>query len=202
MKFYLIKYEAENPQKYARAYIFENSLWKDEPLFAGEYKAKHELPIPYYVENKIKPNDFVFAKNIVVSGSFLKVISQVNKDYEALESQFYYLGKNSNAFLESSGNESGIIWDLFYTMIFPGYELLNEEASDCEYIYIESLGKQLIRSINTLVLSSEKINSTVFENNIFLLKEKKSYLLCTDNAKQAIEEAGLIGIGFKEVPVV
>ena len=141
------------------------------------YKAKHELPIPYYVENKIKPNDFVFAKNIVVSGSFLKVISQVNKDYEALESQFYYLGKNSNAFLESSGNESGIIWDLFYTMIFPGYELLNEEASDCEYIYIESLGKQLIRSINTLVLSSEKINSTVFENNIFLLKEKKSYLL-------------------------
>ena len=87
-------------------------------------------------------------------------------------------------------------------MIFPGYELLNEEASDCEYIYIESLGKQLIRSINTLVLSSEKINSTVFENNIFLLKEKKSYLLCTDDAKQAIDEAGLIGIGFEEVPVV
>ena len=35
-----------------------------------------------------------------------------------------------------------------------------------------------------------------------MLKEKKSYLVCTDNAKQTIEEAGLIGIGFEEVPVV
>ncbi len=201
MKFYLINYNAENPQKYARAYIFENNIWKDENLFAGEYKAKHELPIPYYVENKIKPNDFVFAKNILVSKSFLKVIAQVNKDYEAFESQFYYKGKNLKSFSESTDNKTGIIWDLFYTMIFPSYELLNEEKSDCEYIYIESLKKQFIRSINNLVLSSNKVYSQDFNNNIFLLEEKKTYLLCTETAKQAIEEAGLTGIAFEEVPV-
>ena len=48
MKFYLINYNAENPQKYASAYNCEKSFWKDENLFAGEYKSKHELPIPYY----------------------------------------------------------------------------------------------------------------------------------------------------------
>ena len=172
--------------------------WSNEDLELNSYKLEHTLPIEYFTNNKNNPYDFPLAEGYVVSNKFYKIIVKINKNFKAFESKIYYNGKNKKQYLEK--NKSLEIWDNYFTIIFPEYELLNYEKADFETCTSFVTGKEFVSHIEKLVLDKEKLQK-ISSNHFFILKEKKVYLLCTETAKQAIEEAGLTGIAFEEVPV-
>ena len=55
--------------------------------------------------------------------------------------------------------------------------------------------------IDKLVLSQEKLSLVDNSNNIFVLKETKLDVICTETAKNMIEEAGIKDVRFTELPV-
>ena len=182
MKFYELS-NACGRTRYPEPTVFQESPWFEERFYRNECEHKHELPIPYYVTNRYDPLDFPLSKNTLVSESFLNVIKKINTEYESFESKIYYEKKEE-------------MWGTFYTMLFPEYELFNWEKSEYRYM------NNIIATIKKIVLDKSKVEKTKFENNIFVLKEKKTYLLCTEVAKKAIEDAGLKGIGFEELEVM
>ena len=182
MKFYEMGSGGEEIH-YPEPTVFQESPWFEEKFYRNECEHKHELPIPYYVTNRYDPLDFPLSHNTLVSESFLNVIKKINTEYESFESKLYYKKKEE-------------MWGTFYTMLFPEYELFNWEKSEYK------IDDGIIWSMDKIVLDKSKVMNTKFENNIFVLKEKKTYLLCTEVAKKAIEDAGLKGIGFEELEVM
>ena len=206
MKIFQLKHELVPSSTYLEFKICEESPWLNEKLFRGEYSAMHDLPIPLYTENKLKPNDYPYSvDSYIVSKFFLDVIKNLNSDFEALESVVFYRGKNLKAYCEQSGNTDGKIWDTFYTMIYPQYNLFNWEKSVYESDVSFLTGEKFISKIEKLVIDKNKLNeneAVLNKNNIFILGERKLFLLCTEKAKQKIEEAGISGISFEEVEVM
>ncbi len=206
MKIYEISHETVMSTKYVEFKIDEESPWIKEMLFRSEYETKHDLPIPLYTKNKLKPNDYPYsAEAHIISKKFLDVIKNLNSDFEALESVVFYKGKNLKAYCEQSGNADGRIWENFYTMIFPDFKLFNWEKSIYTPKVSRVTGEQIVTGLEKLVLNKNKINeneAALNKNNIFILNEKRINLLCTEKAKLAIEEAGLTGIEFEEVEVM
>ncbi len=200
MKIYKISETVSDSTNYCYPSVMEESPWSDQRLFISECTETYELPIPYIVDNKISPNDYPICRNILVSNKFLEVIKKVNVDFNAYESQMHYNGKNKKAFLQQHNN-CDKIWDIYYTMQFPSYSLLNWDKSVFSKYYNDDINKTIVTRINKLIIDKNKIDVFNFNNNIFHLEEKKTYLLCTETAKQAIEEDGLTGIAFEEVPV-
>lgn len=200
MKIYKITESVTASTNYCYPGVMEESLWSEQKLFISECTETYELPIPYNVDNKIPPNDFPVCHNILVSKNFLEVIKKFNADFNAYESQMHYNGKNKMAFMQEH-NDCDEIWDIYYTMQFPSYSLLNWDKSDFLKYYNDEINKTIVTRINKLIIDKNKIEVLNFKNNIFHLEEKKTFLLCTETAKQAIEEAGLTGIDFEEVPV-
>ena len=136
------------------------------------------------VNNKYKPEDYPISNTKFVSEKLLKIIKTLNKDYEALTSQMYYKEKDP-------------IWDIYYSMLSPAYELLNWTKSK-----YEADEERIIMSLDKLVISKEKADALPSEGNLFCLKECQVFLLCTERAKTAIEEAGITGIAFDELEVL
>lgn len=206
MKIYEISHETVMSTKYVEFKIDEESPWIKELLFRSEYETKHDLPIPLYTKNKLKPNDYPYSADAhIISKKFLDVIKNLNSDFEALESVVFYKGKNLKAYCEQSGNADGRIWDTFYTMIYPQYNLFNWEKAVYESDVSFLTGEKFISKIEKLVIDKNKLNeneAVLNKNNIFILGERKLFLLCTEKAKLAIEEAGLTGIKFEEVEVM
>lgn len=195
MKLYLVSEKTSLENKFCSPYIPDNNPWSDENLFISEYGKVNSLPIQYYVDNKVIPNDFPLCRNILVSKKFMEIIKKLNVDYECFESQMYYAGKNKT-------NETyNKIWEIYYTFVLPEYHIFNWEKSDYETYYNDELNKKIVTKINKLVLDKNKIDSINFKNNFFHLGEKKTYLICTENMKKAIEEAGLKGISFEEIDI-
>ena len=182
MKFYKIGRGGEEIL-YPEPDIFEESPWYEEDFFMNRCEHKYELPIPYYVTNRYDPLDYPLASQKLMSEKFYNVIKKINTEYESFESKIYYEKKEE-------------MWGTFYTMLFPEYELFNWEKSEYRYM------NNIIATIKKIVLDKSKVEKTKFENNIFVLKEKKTYLLCTEVAKKAIEDAGLKGISFEELEVM
>ncbi|MDD5929640.1 MAG: hypothetical protein PUC37_07540 [Spirochaetales bacterium] len=184
--------------KFCELRICDISDWINEKLYLNSFKEVHNLPICYYTNNTNNPHDFPLAEGNVVSKKFYKIIASNNKNIKAFESKIYYNGKNKKQYLEK--NKSLEIWDNYYTIIFPEYDLLNYEKSDFETDTSFVTGKEFVSHIEKLVIDKEKLQKNT-SDHFFILQEKKLYLLCTETAKQAIEEAGLIGIAFEEVQV-
>ena len=182
MKFYKMGRGGEEIH-YPEPTVFQESPWFEEDFFMNRCEHKHELPIPYYVTNRYDPLDFPLSHNKLVSESFLNLIKKLNTEYESFESKLYYEKKEE-------------MWGPFYTMLFPEYELFNWDKSEYE------IDDGIICSMDKIVLDKSKTENLNIKNNIFILKELPTKLLCTEIAKKAIEDAGLKGMTFKEIEVM
>ncbi len=205
MKLYEISHETVMSTKYAEFQVAEESPWAGGLLFMNRYEKKQTLPIEYKTTNKVKTSDFPYSYNFLVSENFLDVIKKLNEEFEALESAIYYGGKNLKAYCEQSGNADGRIWENFYTMIFPEYNLFNWEKSIYTPKVSRVTGERIVTDLKKLVLDKNIIDenkAALNKNNFFSLTEEPIKRFCTEKAKLAIEEAGLTGIEFEEVEVM
>lgn len=177
--------------KFCKAEFAEDSLWHKESLFRNRYRSIHEVPIVYCVKNKCKPEDYPSAPACLVSPRFCGLIKKLNKNLECFESMIKYAGKEKDL-------KDKILYDDFYTLVFPEYELFNWDAS--EYVSDISFdGRRIVTDTKKIVLDKNKLNAV--DDNFFVLKEKSTKFLCTEMAKDAIENAGLTGIGFEELEI-
>ncbi len=183
MKYYELHRGGEGRLKYPEPELFGE--WKEEPLFSNDWENRElKLPVTMYVKNRYNPHDYPLAGSKLVSKKFFDIIKQVNKDYEALPTQLYYKEKDP-------------MWDIYYSMIFPEYEVLNLEKSK----YDTGPYGDDVCMIDKIVLSKEKISHVDAENNIFALKESSVIIICTETAKNMIEAADIKDVRFTELPV-
>ena len=187
MKFYKINRGA-NTTKFCEIHFFNESLWKNEELYFNKYEEKHEIPIKYELNNQYDPKSFPSSDAFLVSEKFFSVIKKLNKDFEYFESELYY-----------KKNEK--MWGNYYTVIFPEYELFNWNKSDYSLFPSNNISSKDISFLRKIVLDNEKIMNRETANQFFVLSESSCNLLCTETAKQAIEDAGLFDIIFEEIPV-
>lgn len=177
--------------KFCKAEFAEDSLWHKESLFRNRYRNIHEVPIVYCVKNKCKPEDYPSAPAFLVSRRFCELIKKLNKNLECFESTIKYSGKEKDW-------KNKILYNDFYTLVFPEYELFDWDKS--EYVSDISFdGRRIVTDTKKIVLDKNKLN--VVDDNFFVLKEKSTKFLCTEIAKNAIENAGLTGIGFEELEI-
>lgn len=182
MKYYEIGRGGER-LKYPEPELFGE--WDNESLWMNEWENRNlKLPVTMSVKNRYNPGDYPLAGSKLVSQKLLDVIKQLNRDYEALPPQLYYKEKEP-------------IWDTYYSMIFPEYEVFNFEKSE----YDAGIDGEGIWLIDKLVLSREKLSQVGTENNVFALKEKRIIIICTEIAKNMIEAAGIKDVSFTELPV-
>ena len=134
------------------------------------------------VDNKYNPGDYPLADSHLVSQRLLNIIKRLNNDFEVLPTQLFYKAKE-------------LIWDTYYTIFFPEYEAFNFDKS--QY----TLFRNKILGLKKLVLSKEKLSLIDTSNNIFVLKETKLDVICTEIAKNMIESAGIKDVRFTELPV-
>ena len=181
MKYYSFKPCGVETTKFCEPRLFGE--WEEEPLFSNDWENRElKLPVTMTVKKKYNPGDDPLADSKMVSQKLLDVIKQVNKDYEALPTQLYYKEKEP-------------IWDIYYSMIFPEYEVLNLEKS--KY----SLFEKYIVQIYDIFLDADKILVPGERNGIFALKEKSTVIICTEIAKDMIEAAGIRDVSFTELPI-
>ena len=186
MKYYEIGRGGEET-KYPEPRLFGE--WEEEPLFSNDWENRElKLPVTMTVKNKYNPGDYPLADSKLASQKLLDVIRQLNKDYEALPTQLYYKEKEP-------------IWDIYYSMIFPEYEVLNLEKAEYTSGIDYGIDDIEILSINKIVLSKEKLSHVDVANNIFAMEEASTLILCTEIAKDMIEAAGIKGVRFTELPV-
>ena len=157
--------------------------WEDEFLKGNYWKDRSlKLPITMSVANKYNPGDYPLADSHLVSQRLLNIIKRLNNDFEVLPTQLFYKAKEP-------------IWDTYYTILFPEYEAFNFDKS--QY----TLFRNKILGLKKLVLSKEKLSLTDTSNNIFVLKETKLDVICTEIAKNMIESAGIKDVRFTKLPV-
>ncbi|MDE5581647.1 MAG: hypothetical protein K2I95_09540 [Treponemataceae bacterium] len=157
--------------------------WAEEGLWKNKWRNSNiKLPVTMTVKNRYNPRDYPLADSALVSQRLLDTIKQLNKDYEALPTQLYYKEKEP-------------IWDTYYSMIFPEYEVFNFDKS--RYI----LFRDKILDLEELVLSKEKLSHVDIANNIFVIKETPVIIICTETAKDMIEAVGIKDVRFTELPV-
>lgn len=186
MKFFKINGDI-NSIKYPEPRVYEESNWKQENLFMNQCFHIHELPIKYNVENNYNPLSYPLADSKLVSEEFYNIIRELNLNYKSFESELYL-------------NKKDKLWDNYYTIIFPEFELFNWEYSEYRS-RIGKSGKKHIMFLKKLILDGEKIKNMNFIDNFFVLKELPTRLICTEKAKLAIEKANLTGINFEELEV-
>ena len=175
--------------KFCKAEFAEDSLWHKESLVRNRYRSIHEVPIVYCVKNKCKPEDYPSAPACLVSPRICGLIKKFNKNLECFESVIKYAGKEKDL-------KDKVLYDDFYTLVFPEYELFNWDVSE----YVSDIGfggRRIVTDTKKIVLDRNKLNAV--DDNFFVLKEKSTKFLCTEMAKDAIENAGLTGIGFEEL---
>lgn len=115
--------------KFCKAEFAEDSLWHKESLFRNRYRSIHEVPVVYCVKNKCKPEDYPSAPACLLSPRFCGLIKKLNKNLECFESVIKYAGKEKDL-------KDKVLYDDFYTLVFPEYELFNWEASE----YVSDIG--------------------------------------------------------------
>ncbi len=181
MKYYEIDRGNLDTTKFCEPRFFGE--WAGEFLWMNLWENRNlTLPVTMTVKNKYNPRDYPLADSKLVSQRLFDIIKQVNKDYEALPTQLYYREKEP-------------IWNIYYSMLFPEYEVFNFEKS--KY----SLYGKYIVQVYDIVLDAEKIHTHEGSNGIFALKEKNTIIICTEIAKDMIEAAGIKDIRFTELPV-
>ena len=115
MKYYSFERGNLDRTKFCEPELF--GKWAGELLFKNIVCDRTlPLPVTLSVKNKYKPGDYPIGHTHLVSKRLLELIKQLNRDYEALPSQLYYKEKEP-------------IWDMYYSMLFPEYEVFNWEKS-------------------------------------------------------------------------
>ena len=185
MKFYKF-FRYNTAKNYSECFIKDDSVWKNENLYCNEMLEMHDASIEYILSKNIPPVDFPNADAFLLSKRFYNIINNLNKNFYSIESFLFF--------------KNGIKDYDFYTIVFPKYKLLNLDKADYETDTVYGSNEKFIWRINKIVLNKESIH-TVKEDNFFCLEEEPLTLICTETAKQAIEEAGLTGIDFEEIPV-
>lgn len=185
MKYYKF-FRYNTAMKYSECFIKDNSIWKNENLYCNEIQEIHNENIEYVLSKNIAPVDFPNADAFLISKRFFDIINKLNKNFSSFKSLLFW--KNEITDFD------------FYTIIFPKYKLLNLSKSDYETDHVYDTNEEFIWRINKIVLNKKQIN-ILKDDNFFCLEEEPITLICTGIAKQAIEEAGLTGIAFVEVPV-
>lgn len=181
MKYYSLESCGIETTKFCEPEVFGE--WEDEFLKGNYWKDRSlKLPITMSVANKYNPGDYPLADSHLVSQKLLNIIKLLNKDLEVLPTQLFYKAKEP-------------IWDTYYTILFPEYNAFNFDKS--QY----TLFRNKIVGLKKLVLSKEKLSLIDTSNNIFVLKETKLDIICTEIAKNMIESAGIKDVRFTELPV-
>ncbi len=181
MKYYSLESCGIETTKFCEPEVFGE--WEDEFLKGNCWKDRTlKLPITMSVANKYNPGDYPLADSHLVSQKLLNIIKQLNKDLEVLPTQLFYKAKEP-------------IWDTYYTILFPEYDAFNFDKS--QY----TLFRNKIVGLKKLVLSKEKLSLIDTSNNIFVLKETKLDIICTEVAKNMIESAGIKDVRFTELSV-
>ena len=183
MKFYKF-FRYSTAIKYSECFIKSDCIWKNENLYSNNISEIHNSIVEYDLSKNIAPIDFPNADAFLVSEKFFNIIKKLNTNYHSFESKLFWK-KEPKDFI-------------FFTVIFPKYKILNLEKSDYETDYVYGTEEKFIWRINKIVLNKDALN---IKDNFFCLEEESLTLICTETAKQAIEEAGLTGIAFEEVPV-
>lgn len=183
MKYYSLESCGIETTKFCEPEVFGE--WEDEFLKGNCWKDRTlKLPITMSVVNKYNPGDYPLADSHLVSQKLLIIIKQLNKDLEVLPTQLFYKAKEP-------------IWDTYYTILFPEYDAFNFKKSE----YDTGIDGEGVCLIDKLVLSKEKLFLVDKTNNIFVLKETKLDVICTEIAKNMIESAGIKDVRFTELPV-
>lgn len=117
-----------------------------------EFTKIHELPISLVVDNKYEPTDYLVSKNRIVSKKAFDIIKSLNKNIKGFESQMYFNGEK--------------IWNIYYTLIFPKYEIMNLEKSEYETLISRVSRKEFISDIDKLIFDKKKLNK-ITEDNFF-----------------------------------
>jgi hypothetical protein len=185
MKFFLINGGSGKIQ-YPDFRIPQDNAWfKEKRLPANKWIDRSlPLPIPMNANNKYKPDDYPQASTKLVSQKVFECIKKLNQDYEALPTQIFYKGEK--------------LYDLFYSMFFPEYPVINFKESDYE---ADEDDATLIWMLNKLVLDRTKIDILPSENNIFCVQELSTRIVCTEIAKNTFEKAGVVGMNFEELDI-
>ncbi|GHT81078.1 hypothetical protein FACS1894130_12760 [Spirochaetia bacterium] len=166
-------------------HIPQKNSWRQENLTMGKCMAIHPLPIIYSVDNKNKPNSYMFTPHgLLFSKSIMNIIMETCKNIQIFPAHLYY-----------HGNEK--IFDEYYTIVFPTYAAFNENQSLFTW---SDIVPEKIESLSKLVISKDKLAAISPKDNIFHLKEKRVILLATETAKTAIE-AVTKDVAFIEVEV-
>ena len=183
MEYYTLEPCGIETTKFCEPEVFGE--WEDEFLKGNYWKDRTlKLPITMSVDNKYNPGDYPLADSHLVSQKLLNIIRRLNKDFEVLPTQLFYKAKEP-------------IWDTYYTILFPEYDAFNFKRS----VYDTGIDGESVCLIDKLVLSKEKLSHVDTTNNIFVLKETKLDIICTETAKNMIEEAGIKDVNFTEIPV-
>ena len=185
MKYYILR-PSGHDSRYCYPHVDENSKWSSEELYDYEYEQIHELPIPLIVENDYQPDDCLASENLVVSKNTKDIMKALNTNITVFESQMYL-----------NGNK---IWDPYYTIVLPKYNFFNWNSSVYKTKKNFVTNEEVIFWVDKLILDKDKIKE-ITNDNFFAMEEYSTRCFCTEIGKKAIEEAGLIGIAFEEVPV-
>ncbi len=182
MKFYELKVKSADTTQFCKPHISSLSPWLNEGLVYGEYKQVHELPIPYEVLNKYKPEDYMkWRSGILLSKALRGVIEPLCKSTEFFPAQMYYKGKE--------------IFDEHYATVFPAFEALNYDNSEIKWM------RGTIFSIKKLALSQEKLAKIPVNEGVFHLKEHVTNIIANEAVKEAVEKTNLTGIKFIELEI-
>lgn len=168
------------------AYIPPESPWHKNRLKKGEViSEKKSLPIKYVYIDKSELGDCIPSTNggMLVSKRFAELLSQLTGNYQTFSTEVY---KDDKLIAE----------DYISFVLTTKYPALDWERSDCRNL------KGFAMNVKKLVLSKDKIINIPKSEKIFRVQEEIISVFATEEAKQAIENAGIQDVGFKEIEVI
>ena len=167
-------------------YIPRESSWYENKLNWGEkITEKKELPIKYIYKDKSDLRDWPRSKNggMLVSLKYADVLKRLTKYYQIFPAEV--------------DNKGDIITNEYVSFVFTTkIPAISWEHSKCRNL------EGFAASVSKMVLSSEKIKSIPASEQIFRMSENIIWLLATEDGKKAIEEAGILDVGFGELEIV
>ncbi|GHV55521.1 hypothetical protein AGMMS49579_18650 [Spirochaetia bacterium] len=113
MKLYLLRLGNGKTTRFCDPYIPQKNPWWNEELSVGIFEQAHVLPIIYHVENRNKPKEYMFSSHgLLFSGRLMQILKMMCENIHVFPAQMYLKGVER-------------IFDEYYTIIFPHYEVLN-----------------------------------------------------------------------------
>ena len=168
------------------AYIPRESPWYENKLNWGEeITEKKELPIKYIYKHKSDVRDWPATSNggMLVSLRYADVLKRLTKHYQIFPAEV--------------DNKGDIIKNEYVSFVFTtNFPAISWEHTECRNL------DGFADSVLKLIVSSEKIKSIPASEQVFRMAENSIWLLATEDGLKAIEDAGILDVGFGEIEVV